>query len=54
VVTATRLALRGTVEERILALQAKKRGLVEAALDDQAPLMQGLNDEDLEGLLEVS
>lgn len=54
VVTATRLALRGTVEERILALQAKKRGLVEAALDDQAPLMQGLNDEDLERLLEVS
>lgn len=54
VVTATRLALRGTVEERILALQAKKRGLVEAALDDQAPLMQGLKDEDLEQLLEVS
>jgi superfamily II DNA or RNA helicase len=54
VVTATRLALRGTVEERILALQARKRGLVEAALDDQAPLMQGLQDEDLEQLLEVS
>lgn len=54
VVTATRLAMRGTVEERILALQAKKRGLVEAALDDQAPLMQGLQDEDLEQLLEVS
>ena len=40
VVTAYRLAMRGTVEERILALQAKKRGLVEAALDDRSPLME--------------
>ncbi|HCN27562.1 MAG TPA: hypothetical protein DIT64_02000 [Verrucomicrobiales bacterium] len=52
VVTATRLAMRGTVEERILALQARKRGLVEAALDDESPLMSGLHTADLEGLLE--
>ncbi len=52
VVTAYRLAIRGTVEERILALQAKKRGLVEAALDEKSPLMAGLTDGDLEGLLE--
>lgn len=51
VVTAYRLALRGTVEERILALQAKKRGLVEAALDEQSPLMAGLNESDLEDLI---
>ncbi|MEN3941860.1 DEAD/DEAH box helicase [Prosthecobacter sp. SYSU 5D2] len=51
VVTAYRLALRGTVEERILALQAKKRGLVEAAIDDQSPLMAGLLESDLEDLI---
>ncbi len=33
VVTAYRLAMRGTVEERILALQAKKRGLQENRCD---------------------
>lgn len=53
IVTAYRLAMRGTVEERILALQAKKRGLVEAAIDDQSPLMTGLRDSDLESLIEV-
>lgn len=51
VVTAYRLAVRGTVEERILALQAKKRGLVEAALDDESPLMSGLRETDLEALI---
>jgi SNF2 family DNA or RNA helicase len=39
------------VEERILALQAKKRGLVEAAIDDQSPLMAGLLESDLEDLI---
>ncbi|MES2598858.1 MAG: DEAD/DEAH box helicase [Verrucomicrobiota bacterium] len=52
VVTAYRLAMRGTVEERILALQQKKRGLVEATLDENSPLMSGLAESDLEGLLE--
>lgn len=51
VVTAYRLAMRGTVEERILALQQKKRGLVEATLDEHSPLMSGLGEEDLEELL---
>jgi superfamily II DNA or RNA helicase len=51
VVTAYRLALRGTVEERILALQAKKRGLIEATLDEQSPLMTGLAENELEELL---
>lgn len=51
VVTAYRLAMRGTVEERILALQAKKRGLVEASLDEQSPLMSGLQESDLESLI---
>jgi superfamily II DNA or RNA helicase len=52
VVTAYRLAMRGTVEERILALQAKKRGLVEAAIDDHSPLMSGLQESDLESLID--
>lgn len=52
VVTAYRLAIRGTVEERILSLQAKKRGLVEAALDEKSPLMAGLDERDLESLIE--
>jgi len=44
--------IRGTVEERILKLQAQKRGLVEAALNDQAPMMEGLNEVDLEDLIQ--
>ena len=52
VVNAYRLAIRGTVEERILKLQAQKRGLVEAALNDQAPMMEGLTEGDLEALIE--
>jgi superfamily II DNA or RNA helicase len=54
VVNAYRLVIRGTVEERILKLQAQKRGLVEAALNDQAPMMEGLSERDLEGLIEGS
>jgi len=44
---------RGTVEERILKLQARKRGIVEATLNDQTPLMEGLGGQELEELLEV-
>jgi len=51
VVTALRLVTRGTVEEKILKLQAHKRGLIEAALDDTSPLMSGLTEEDLESVL---
>lgn len=52
VVNAYRLVMRGTVEERILKLQAQKRGLVEATLNDQAPLMEGLSESELESLIE--
>lgn len=51
VVHAFRLATRGTVEERILALQAKKRGLIEATVEDDATVMTGLTETDLEDLL---
>ncbi len=50
-VTVYKLVAEGTVEEKILALQAKKRGVMEAALDDSAPLMGGLTDGELEELL---
>jgi superfamily II DNA or RNA helicase len=52
VVNAYRLVMRGTVEERILALQAKKRGLIAATVEERAPLMQGLTEQDLSALLE--
>jgi SNF2 family DNA or RNA helicase len=51
IVHAFRLITRGTVEERILALQAKKRGLIEATVEDDAAVMTGLTETDLEDLL---
>ncbi|MFM2169754.1 MAG: hypothetical protein RIS79_4125 [Verrucomicrobiota bacterium] len=53
VVHAFRLVTRGTVEERILALQVKKRGLIEATVEDDTAVMAGLTGEDLESLLDV-
>ena len=49
-VTIYRLVTTGTVEERILALQAQKRGLVDAALGDAA-LAAALTRDDLLALL---
>ena len=50
-VTVYKLIATGTIEEKILRLQEKKRGLMDAALDDEAPLMEGLTDDDLRSLL---
>ncbi|MDP1824248.1 MAG: DEAD/DEAH box helicase [Archangium sp.] len=47
-----RLVSQGTVEERILQLQDKKRALFEAALDGGAGAAGGLTREDLLGLFE--
>lgn len=52
VVNAYRFVMRGTVEERVLALQEKKRGLISATIEERAPMMEGLSDSDLESLLE--
>jgi SNF2 family DNA or RNA helicase len=52
VVNAYRFVMRGTVEERVLLLQEKKRGLISASIEERAPMMEGLNDGDLESLLE--
>ncbi len=53
VVTAYKLISEDTVEEKILRLQRRKRQVIDAALDDEQPLMQGLTAGDLEEMLEI-
>jgi SNF2 family DNA or RNA helicase len=50
-VLAFRLIARETVEEKILALQADKRALAEAIIDERNSLIRTLTREDLELLL---
>jgi SNF2 family DNA or RNA helicase len=50
-VLALRLIARDTVEERILALQARKRDLADAIINEQNSLIRSLTREDLELLL---
>jgi hypothetical protein len=50
-VTVVRLVARGTIEEKILSLKAKKRDLVRAVIDDDAGALAGLTQEDLARLL---
>lgn len=47
VVTSYKLIASGTVEEKIVALQRRKRAVIEAALEDGEPLMQGLSTAEL-------
>ena len=49
--TAYKLITRDTVEEKILKLQEKKRAAIDAAIDSEEPLMNGLTTEELEELL---
>jgi superfamily II DNA or RNA helicase len=51
VVNAYRFVMRGTVEERVLRLQNRKRGLILATIEERAPMMEALSDDDLEELL---
>jgi SNF2 family DNA or RNA helicase len=51
VVTAYKLITRGTVEEKILALQQRKRAMTEAALESEQPLMEGLSISEIEEIL---
>lgn len=46
-----KLITRGTVEERILSLQAKKREMTAGLVDSENPVMTGLTDDDLNELL---
>jgi SNF2 family DNA or RNA helicase len=50
VVTAYKLIARGTIEEKILNLQAKKRDLMEA-IESEEPMMTGLTGEEIGELL---
>jgi SNF2 family DNA or RNA helicase len=50
VVTAYKLITRGTVEEKILKLQASKRGLMEA-IESEEPVMGGLSTAEIQELL---
>ena len=51
VVTSYKLIARDTVEEQILTLQAKKRAAIEATIESEAPLMEGLSMGEIEDLL---
>ncbi len=50
VVTSYKLITRGTVEEKILALQEEKKKMMEAVLDGGGALVPGLEEEELMGL----
>jgi superfamily II DNA or RNA helicase len=51
VVTSYKLIARNTIEEKILALQSKKRALIDATVENEQPLMEGLGIEDIELLI---
>jgi superfamily II DNA or RNA helicase len=52
VVTSYKLITRGTVEEKILNLQNRKRALTDAMLGDEEQLLQSLSWEEIQELLE--
>jgi SNF2 family DNA or RNA helicase len=51
VVTAYKLIARDTVEEKILALQQKKRALIDATIESEQPLMDGLSLNEIQEML---
>ncbi len=52
VVTSYKLIARGTVEEKILALQQRKRAVIDATLESEQPLMEGLSVDEIAELLQ--
>jgi hypothetical protein len=50
-VTVVRLVARGTIEEKILSLKAKKRELTRAVIGDDARALEGLTEDDVRSLL---
>ena len=54
--TIYKFITRGTVEEKILRLQERKRGMINAAMgesdDESHPMMSGLNEEEMLSLLQ--
>ena len=53
VVTSYKLITRGTVEEKIIALQEEKKKLLEAVLDGPGTLVPGLGDDELMELFDL-
>jgi superfamily II DNA or RNA helicase len=53
VVTSYKLITRGTVEEKIIALQEEKKKLLEAVLDGPGTLVPGLGDDELIELFDL-
>ncbi len=51
-VTVYKLVARDTVEEKVIRLQQRKRAVIDQTLGEENPLMRGLNDYDLQELLE--
>src|SRR6185312_8545723 len=50
-VTVVRLIARGTIEEKILSLKAKKRELTRAVVNDDGRALEGLTEDDVRMLL---
>jgi superfamily II DNA or RNA helicase len=50
-VTVVRLVARGTIEEKILSLKAKKRELTRAVIGNDARALEGLTEDDVRALL---
>ena len=51
VVTSYKLIARGTVEEKILKLQQKKREIIDATIENEEPMMEGLSMDDIQSLI---
>lgn len=51
VVTSYKLITRDTVEEKILQLQRKKREIIDATIENEEPLMEGLTIQEIESLI---
>jgi superfamily II DNA or RNA helicase len=51
VVTSYKLIARGTVEEKILSLQQKKRKMIESTVESEEPVMSGLSMAEISELL---
>ncbi len=50
-VTVVRLIARGTIEEKILSLKAKKREITKVVIGDDARALEGLTEDDVRALL---
>ena len=51
VVTSYKLIARGTVEEKILSLQQKKREMIQSTVESEEPVMSGLSMAEISELL---